>query len=220
MLDAAGFCNYLSPPHLSDSHSASLNTMVSFKALILAASTVCFVVASPLPLEKRIAQVISESTQKWEQSCLATGGADKCNPLSINAFSALLAGGGACDQQDAADAMMDLAKTLKNNQDLVSLTQIFIQQPRNSPNSLSVPYCQKAPKNGELNGLFQCQFDGVNAETFVGNLAVGAPGTIPFGKKSPVQPPKSCSAHTTGGIADGTQLVAITQNPGVGAGKN
>lgn len=208
--------------------------MVSFRTLIFAASTVCFVAAAPLNLEKRIAQVIADSTQKWEQSCarlrfslspnrlnvifyykLAAGGADKCNPLSITAFSSLLAGGGDCDQQNAADAMMDLAKTLKNNQDMIKLTQIFAQQPRNSPNSLSVPYCQKTSKNSELNGLFQCQFEGVDAATFVGNLKVGAPGTIPFGKKSAVQPPKSCPAHTSGGVADGTQLVAITQNPGV-----
>ncbi|KLO12496.1 hypothetical protein SCHPADRAFT_890727 [Schizopora paradoxa] len=189
--------------------------MVSFRALILAASTVCFVVAAPMNLEKRIAQVISDSTQKWEQSCLAAGGADKCNPLSITAFSALLAGGGDCDQQNAADAMIDLAKTLKNNPEMIKLTQIFAQQPRNSPNSLSVPYCQTAPKNSELNGLFQCQFDGVDAKTFVGNLAVGASGTIPFGRKTAVNPPKSCPAHTSGGVADGTQLVSLTQNPGV-----
>jgi len=188
--------------------------MVSFKAFIFAASTISFVVASPLFLQKRIAQVIAESTQKWEQFCLAA----KCNPLSINGFSALLAGGAAYDQQDAADAMIDLAKTLNNNQDMIKLTQIFVQQPRNSPNSLSVPYCQRAPKNRELNGLFQCQFEGVNAVTFMGNVAVGASGTIPFGKESYVQPPKSCPAHTTGGIADGTQLVTITQNPGVGGG--
>ena len=112
--------------------------------------------------------------------------------------------------------MIDLAKTLKNNQEMIKLAQVFAQQPRNSPNSLSVPYCQTAPKNRELNGLFQCQFEGVDAKTFVGNLAVGAAGTIPFGRKTAVQPPKSCPANTSGGVADGTQLVAITQNPGVG----
>lgn len=89
------------------------------------------VVAAPT-FHKRIAQTISASTQKWEASCLAAGGADKCNPLSIKAFSTLLAAAGPCEQQDAADEMIDLAKTLTNNTDMVEFTQIFVQQPRNS----------------------------------------------------------------------------------------
>lgn len=88
-------------------------------------------VAAPT-FHKRIAQTISASTQKWEASCLAAGGADKCNPLSIKAFSTLLAAAGPCEQQDAADEMIDLAKTLTNNTDMVEFTQIFVQQPRNS----------------------------------------------------------------------------------------
>lgn len=81
---------------------------------------------------KRIAQTISASTQKWEAACLAAGGADSCNTLSIKAFSTLLAAAGPCEQQDAADEMIDLAKPLKNNSDMIQLAQIFLQQPRNS----------------------------------------------------------------------------------------
>lgn len=111
--------------------------------------------------------------------------------------------------------MIDLAKQLNNDATMIQLTQIFMQQARNSPNSLSVPYCDQAPKNSELNGLFQCQFQGVST-TFVGNLQPGAAGTIPFGLSSPVNPPRSCPAHTSGGIPDGSQLISITQDPGVG----
>ncbi|KAF8636409.1 hypothetical protein AX17_003591 [Amanita inopinata Kibby_2008] len=184
----------------------------SFVVLSLIAAT-----ASGAPLEKRIAQTISASTTKWEQACLAAGGGQKCNPLSITAFSTLLAGAGPCEQQDAADQMIDLAKSLNNNAQMIALTQIFTQQPRNTPTSQSVPYCQKAPKNQELNGLFQCQFAGANPTVFVGGASVGSPGTIPFGQKVPVNPAGSCPAHTSGPIADGTQLVDITQNPGVGS---
>jgi len=173
--------------------------------------------ANAAPLAKRIAQVITDSTTQWEQACLTAGGGEKCNPLSVAAFDTLLAGAGACDQQNAADNMIDLAKTLSNNSQLIALTQIFTEQPRNSPDSLSIPYCQQAPRNAELNGLFQCQFQSVNPTVFVGNLQVGAPGTIPFGLTSAVSPPGSCPAHTAGGIADGTQLVDITQDPGVGS---
>jgi hypothetical protein len=96
---------------------------------------------------------------------------------------------------------------------MITLSQIFVQQAHNSPNSVSIPYCQKAPRHPELNGLFPCQFQGVNDQVFVGGLQVGAPGTIPFGKNSPVQPPGSCPANPGGPIPDGQQLVDITQTP-------
>jgi hypothetical protein len=44
----------------------------------------------------------------------------------------LLAAGKNCDQQDAADQMIDLAKTLNNNAAMINLAQIFVQQPRNA----------------------------------------------------------------------------------------
>lgn len=84
------------------------------------------------------------------------------------------------------------------------------------PTSQSVQYCQTAPKNAELNDLFQCQFAGANPTTFVGGVAVGAEGTIPFGLNAPLDPAGSCPANPDGPIADGTQLVDITQNPGSG----
>jgi hypothetical protein len=172
-----------------------------------------FAQVSALPiLEKRIAQVIDQSTAKWETACLAAGGSERCNPLSIKAFDTLLANAGDCDQQDQADDMVDLGKSL-NSVDVISLSQVFAQQPRNSPNSVAIPYCQKAPRNPELNGLFQCQFAGVNQKLFVGNIAVGQPGTIPFGRSSPVSPPGSCLANPSGPIADGTQLTDITTDP-------
>lgn len=168
------------------------------------------------PIEKRIAQVISDSTQKWVQACTAAGGADKCGTTSQNAFMTLLANAGDCDQQNAADAMIDLAKSLNNDPNMISLTQVFVQQPRNSPNKLSVNYCQQEPKNAELKGLFQCQFQGVDPTTFTNNVKVGAAGTIPLGLNSPLSPPGSCKANPQGGIADGSQLVALTQDPGLG----
>ncbi|KAF8074997.1 hypothetical protein FPV67DRAFT_1727256 [Lyophyllum atratum] len=142
------------------------------------------------PLNKRIAQSISAATAKWEQACIAAGGAQQCNPVSVTAFGTLLAAPGPCEQQNAADQMIDLAKQLGNDAQMIRLAQ---------PTSQSVPYCQQAPKNAELNGLFQCQFAGAN----------------PTGICCP---PGSCPANPSGPIADGSQLVDITQNPGVGGG--
>lgn len=167
------------------------------------------------PFQKRIAQVISDSTTKWEQACNAAGGGAQCNQVAVASFGTLLAAPGPCEQQNAADNMVDLAKTLNNDANMIKFAQIFAQQPRNSPTSQSVPYCQSAPRNAELNGLFQCQFQGDDPKTFVGGTAVGGPGTIPFGKSAPLSPAGSCPANPSGPIADGSQLVDITQNPGV-----
>lgn len=151
--------------------------------------------------------------------------------MSVTAFTTLLAAAGPCEQQDAADSMIQLAQTLNNDPDMIKLTQIFVQQPRNTvralyllfhaksyfrlqPNSVSVPYCQKAPASPLLAGLFQCQFQGASPNTFVGGLSVGAAGTVPFGLKS-LSPLGSCKANPSGPIADGTQLVDSTQDPGV-----
>jgi len=168
--------------------------------------------AAPLRLNRRIAQVIAEATATWEQACLAAGGAERCNPLSVAAMTTLLLAGGPCDQQNAADNFMDLSKELNSNQ-MIVLSQIFAQQPRNSPNSVAIPYCQQAPKNSELNGLFQCQFAGSNQNTFVNNVALGGAGTIPFGRTDPVSPLGSCPIHPDGPVADGQQLTSIVQIP-------
>lgn len=88
------------------------------------------------------------------------------------------------------------------------------------PDSLSVPYCQQAPRNAELNGLFQCQFEGANLNQFVGNIAVGQPGTIPFGQNAAVNPLGSCPAHTSGPITAGAQLDSIVSSPGVPSGSS
>ncbi|KAH9479464.1 hypothetical protein JR316_0008058 [Psilocybe cubensis] len=179
---------------------------VAFLGLVAAS-----VSASPV-LYKRIAQNIADSTAKWEQACLAAGGGQQCNPLSVTAFTTLLAAAGPCEQQDAADNLLSLGKQLNSN-DMITLAQIFAQQPRNSPNSVAIPYCQTPPKNAELNGLFQCQFAGSNQKLFAGNVAVGGAGTIPLGLSAPLNPPGSCPANPSGPIADGTQLVDITTNP-------
>jgi hypothetical protein len=67
---------------------------------------------------------------------LAAGGADKCNPLSVTSFTTLLAAAGPCDQQNAADQMIDLAKQLNSDAQMIMLAQIFCQQPRNTVSAI------------------------------------------------------------------------------------
>ncbi|KAK0442789.1 uncharacterized protein EV420DRAFT_1278194, partial [Desarmillaria tabescens] len=138
------------------------------------------------------------------------GGADQCNTLSQTAFTSLLAAGGNCDQQNAADQMIDLAKQLGNDAEMIRLTQLFVEQPRNAPDSLQVPYCQTAPKNSELNGLFHCQFAGSDFTKFSGDQT----GNVPLGLDA-VSPPGSCPAKTDGPVPDGVQLNTLVQDPGV-----
>ncbi|KAF8060761.1 hypothetical protein FPV67DRAFT_1423415 [Lyophyllum atratum] len=183
--------------------------MVQISAVFILSALVTF--ASAAPIEKRIAQTISESTRAWEAACIAAGGAQKCNPISQIAFTSLLAAGKNCDQQDAADQMVSLAKTLNNDAEMIRLAQLFVQQPRNAPDSLQVPYCQVAPKNVELNGLFHCQFAGSNFAKFSGDQT----GNLPLGVAA-VNPAGSCPAKTDGPVPDGVQLNTLVQNPGAG----
>lgn len=83
-----------------------------------------------------------------------------------------------------------------------------------------MPYCQSAPRNAELNGLFQCQFASTNKETFVSspsNLKIGDAGTIPFGLSAPLNPAGSCPANPSGPVPDGQQLVQIVGSGSSGA---
>ena len=171
--------------------------------------------ASASPFDKRIAKVISESTRQF-QACRTAGGGDKCGLTSQNASITLLASAGDCDQQNAADNMINHAKSLNNNSAMISLAQVFIQQLRNSLNRFSVNYCQQQFKNTELNRLFQCQCRGVDPTTFTGNVNMGGQGTILLGSSGPLNPLSSYKAHPRRGIADGTQPVVLTQDPGLG----
>ena len=91
------------------------------------------------PLSKRIAQTISDSTQQWLKACQAAGGQEQCGNISVTAFTTLLAAAGPCEQQNSADAMVDLAKQLNNDADMIRLAQIFAQQPRNTVRPCSSP---------------------------------------------------------------------------------
>ncbi|KAG7439179.1 uncharacterized protein BT62DRAFT_924873 [Guyanagaster necrorhizus] len=184
--------------------------MVHFNPLLVLSASIAL--SSALPLQKRIAQIIADSTADWEQACLTAGGSTQCNPLSQTAFTSLLAAGANCDQQNAADQMIDLAKQLSSNAEMIRLTQLFVQQPRNAPDSLQVPYCQTAPKNSELNGLFHCQFAGSDFTKFSGDQT----GNVPLGLTA-VNPAGSCPAKPDGPVPDGVQLNTLVTNPGVGS---
>ena len=83
--------------------------------LLVVASTFLIAPLYAAPLQKRTSQVIADSTSQWEKACNAAGGSQQCKLLSVAAFTTLLVDAGNCDQQNAADNMIDLAKELNND---------------------------------------------------------------------------------------------------------
>lgn len=92
----------------------------------------------------------------------------------VNGINALLANADPCAQQDNADSMIDFAKSpgVTNTDALIANAIAYRQHPRNALNIEgtvpSTPYCQKAPRNPELNGVVNAQLLGVNVGIFGG----------------------------------------------------
>ena len=144
------------------------------------------------PLLKRIAQTdLGQVAQSWQNLCIASGGPrdpnnDPCVVLAgINGINALLANADACAQQDNADGMVDFAKQpgINNEQALIGNAIAYRKHPRNALNINGVvpstPFCQRAPRNPELNGVVNGQLDGVDPGLF------GSPNTaiVAFGAR-------------------------------------
>ena len=102
----------------------------------------------------------------------------------VNGINALLGDADPCAQQDNADAMIDFAKSagVTNTDALVANAIAYRQHPRNAINVNGVvpatPYCQRAPRNPELQGIVNAQLDGVNPGVYgspdLGLFAFGA----------------------------------------------
>jgi len=160
-------------------------------------------------LTKRIAQTdLGQVAQSWQDLCVASGGPrpagnDPCLQLAgINGINSLLANADQCAQQDNADAMIDFAKLpgITNEQALIANAIAYRKHPRNAldingvvPSTL---FCEKAPRNAELQGIVNAQLAGVNPGLFgspsAGVVAFGAPGTCPFGQTANVA---TCTCH-------------------------
>lgn len=126
-------------------------------------------------------------------------GGGACGTISGSAISTLLAASPECAQQDKADEMIDLANTLTNANEktaLIAAAIKFRQAEKNTPPDFTTNpptprnsvFCQKAPKNAQLNGLVQAQ-DPANGDIFFdpatkASVKRGAQAnTAPFGGK-------------------------------------
>ncbi|KAH9180769.1 hypothetical protein EDB89DRAFT_2110795 [Lactarius sanguifluus] len=147
---------------------------------------------------RRIAQAdLPDIAMKWQILCLVSGGDiftdQPCVELAgLGGIDALLSTGGVCDQQDIADKMIDFAKSkgIKNKKALVAAAIAYRQHARNADDMgdgivPSTPYCTKAPRNPELEGIVNKQLPGVEPGLYGGPnepiVAFGEDGTCPAG---------------------------------------
>ncbi|KAH9945375.1 uncharacterized protein BXZ73DRAFT_38037 [Epithele typhae] len=90
-----------------------------------------------------------------------------CGTLAGAAITPLLAAQGECTQQDMADQIIDAAQQFDEptKSNMIALAVEYRQAEKNTPPDFSVQpnilrnsvFCQKAPKNSQLNGLVQAQ---------------------------------------------------------------
>ncbi|GLB40387.1 hypothetical protein LshimejAT787_0802580 [Lyophyllum shimeji] len=90
-----------------------------------------------------------------------------CGNLAGQAITPLLAAQPECSQQDMADAIIDASRQFDaaTQQNMIALAKEYRQAEKNTPPDFSTNppalrnsvFCQKAPKNPELNGLVQAQ---------------------------------------------------------------
>jgi len=157
---------------------------------------------------------------KIRAGCEGVGGA--CSSLAGDVISGILAAAPECAQQDLADKIVDTAKTAPADKkaQLIEAAKLYRTHEKNTEPNFNVRvngaaedrksfFCQKAPKNAELNGLVQDQspaaanvfFDPKNSQQ---DVAPGSdPRTVPFGgagaakesgKKSPKKGKKAKKA--------------------------
>ncbi|KXN84706.1 hypothetical protein AN958_12133 [Leucoagaricus sp. SymC.cos] len=123
-----------------------------------------------------------------------------CGTLAGQAVTPLLAAQPECSQQDMADSIIDASRQFDEatQANMVAIAQEYRQAEKNTPPDFTTNpptlrnsvFCQKAPKNSELDGLVQAQDPANNPDLFF-DPATGKsvkrgeqPNTFPFGSTS------------------------------------
>lgn len=141
---------------------------------------------------RRFGQENPPVIQKLAQACPG----QVCGTLSGAAITPLLAAQPECSQQDMADQIIDAAQQFdeETKANMIAIAIEYRQAEKNTPPDFTTNpptprnsvFCQKAPKNPELNGLVQAQ-DPANGDAFFDPLDKvtiqrgDRPNTSPFG---------------------------------------
>ncbi|KAJ8521041.1 hypothetical protein ONZ45_g2205 [Pleurotus djamor] len=128
-----------------------------------------------------------------------------CGVLAGKAITPLLAAQPECSQQDMADEIIDAAKQFDaaTQANMIALAIEYRQSEKNTPPDFTTNppslrnsvFCQKAPKNPELNGLVQAQDPNNDPNLFFdpatkATVTLGSqPNTFPFGGAGAAAPP-------------------------------
>ncbi|TFK50394.1 hypothetical protein OE88DRAFT_249467 [Heliocybe sulcata] len=149
-----------------------------------------------------------------------------CGVLAGQAITPLLAAQGECTQQDMADSIIDAAQQFDDatKQNMISLAVEYRQAEKNTPpdfttnpptNRNSV-FCQKAPKNAELNGLVQAQDPANDPDLFFdpnGAKSVkkgSQANTFPFGASGASDSGSSSSAASSAAATSTSAAASAT----------
>ncbi|KAJ8523219.1 hypothetical protein ONZ45_g283 [Pleurotus djamor] len=128
-----------------------------------------------------------------------------CGVLSGKAITPLLAAQPECSQQDMADEIIDASRQFDaaTQANMIALAIEYRQAEKNTPPDFTTNppslrnsvFCQKAPKNPELNGLVQAQDPNNDPNLFFdpatkATVTLGSqPNTFPFGGAGAAVPP-------------------------------
>ncbi|KAG8940744.1 hypothetical protein FRC00_012821, partial [Tulasnella sp. 408] len=156
-----------------------------------------------------------------------------CGVLGGEAISKLLAGSPVCDQQDHADKIIDAARQQTDpaiTANMIRLAVLFRQLEKNTPPDFTVNppanrnslFCQKAPKNPELNGLVQAQDPANDPNLFFDpatktTVLLGAPGTSPFNGASTSDTTEDVVISAAASATTTTAAAAVTSAPAADA---
>ncbi|EAU85446.1 hypothetical protein CC1G_12419 [Coprinopsis cinerea okayama7 len=101
---------------------------------------------------------------------------DVCGTLAGQAVTPLLAAQPECSQQDLADDIIDASRQFDaaTQANMIAIAQEYRQAEKNTPPDFTTDpptlrnsvFCQKAPRNPELNGLVQAQDPANDPELF------------------------------------------------------
>ncbi|KAG7089553.1 hypothetical protein E1B28_011226 [Marasmius oreades] len=168
-----------------------------------------------------------------------------CGNLAGAAITPLLAAQPECSQQDMADQIIDAAQQFDEatRANMIALAVEYRQAEKNTPPDFTTNpptprnsvFCQKAPKNAELNGLVQSQ-DPANGDIFFDPLTKASvkrgdqPNTFPFGQSADNGGGNNNGTNTgnnngtdagdIGGSNNGTEIGTNNGNAGGAAGNS
>ncbi|KAG0145560.1 hypothetical protein CROQUDRAFT_716034 [Cronartium quercuum f. sp. fusiforme G11] len=144
-------------------------------------------------VKRRISDTNSNPKVLSDLHNLAGCSGEICGTLAGDAVAPLLAGASECAQQDMADRIIDSAKSqIKDSKVRAQMIQLAItyrkterntfpdynHQPPTDRNSL---YCQKSPKNFELNGIIQVQSPEADPNLFFDPKSTNGGGNVKKG---------------------------------------